>query len=250
MLKALIRYSAIAGAAVVLLMNLAAPVQAFPFAKHKNNNDDGLDEITVKLGNEWQLVKYDPRRGIKAYAKLEDDKRFRSFKVEATINSSIDVIGRVLFDFDNYPRWYWQVKNIQLLKRVNDTEHYLYMAHNAPPTIPDRDVILHTEIEPYSPQHPFVLFKVKAAPDYMAAKPPLIRMIAEDMLLKMTPDGTGRVKLEVEGYVDPNGKEPVWATNFIQRSAPYTIVKGLQYMTTLAEYQRPQPNPEFVIRER
>lgn len=232
--------------ALVLLM-LTGSAQAAPFGKNK---DDDLDEITVQLGNEWQLIKDDKYRGIKAYAKREDDKRFRSFKIEATINTTIDVVGRVLFDFANYLRWYWQVRDVQLLKRVSDTEHYLYIAHNAPPTIPDRDVILHTEIEPLSAQHPYVLFKVKAAPDYLPAKPPLIRMIAEDMLLKMTPLGVSKVKLEVEGYVDPNGKEPVWATNFIQRSAPYTIIKGLQYMTTLAEYQRPSAKPEFIIRER
>ena len=209
--------------------------------------DNDLDELTVQLGNEWRIVKDDTRRGIKAYAKLENDKRFRSFKVEATLNTSIDVIGRVLFEFDNYFKWYWQIKDIQLLKKVSETEHYLYIAHNAPPTIPDRDVILHTIIEPYSSKHPYVIFRVKAMPNYIPPKPPLIRMLAEDMLLKMTPIGN-KVKLEAEGYVDPNGKEPVWATNFIQRSAPYSIIKGLQYMTTLEQYQKPDDNPQFVLR--
>lgn len=210
-------------------------------------DDNDLDELTVQLGNEWRIVKDDKRRGIKSYAKLENDKRFRSFKVEATLNTSIDVIGRVLFDFDNYFKWYWQVKDIQLLKKVSENEHYLYIAHNAPPTIPDRDVILHTIIEPYSNKHPYVIFKVKAMPNYIPPKPPLIRMLAEDMLLKMTPIGN-KVKLEAEGYVDPNGKEPVWATNFIQRSAPYSIIKGLQYMTTLEQYQKADDNPQFSLR--
>ncbi|PTQ89515.1 hypothetical protein [Agitococcus lubricus] len=212
------------------------------------NEDNDLDELTVQLGNEWRIVKDDKRRAIKSYAKLENDKRFRSFKVEAVMNTSIDVIGRVLFDFDNYYKWYWQVKDIKLLKKVSETEHYLYLAHHAPPTIPDRDVILHTVIEPYSSNHPYVIFKVKAAPNYIPVKPPLIRMLAEDMLLKMTPIGQNKVRLEAEGYVDPNGKEPVWATNFIQRSAPYSIIKGLQYMTTLEEYQKPASNPEFTLR--
>lgn len=211
-------------------------------------NDNDLDELTVQLGNEWRVVKNDTRRGIKAYAKLENDKRFRSFKVEATLNTSIDVLGRVLFDFDNYFKWYWHVKDIQLLKKVSENEHYLYIAHNAPPTIPDRDVILHTIIEPYSNKHPYVVFKVKAMPNYIPPKPPLIRMLAEDMLLKMTPLTNNKVKLEAEGYVDPNGNEPVWATNFIQRSAPYTIIKGLQYMTTLEQYQKSDANAEFSLR--
>ena len=228
---------------ILLLSFVSAAHVPSAFAR----DDNELDEITVQLGNKWRIVKNDTRRGIKAYAKLENDKRFRSFKVEAMLNTSIDVLGRVLFDFDNYFKWYWQVKDIKLLKKISETEHYLYIAHNAPPTIPDRDVILHTVIEPYSTQRPYVIFRVKAIPNYIPAKPPLIRMLAEDMLLKMTPIGN-KVKLEAEGYVDPNGNEPVWATNFIQRSAPYSIIKGLQYMTTLDQYQKPADNPEFVLR--
>ncbi len=230
-----------------LTMVLVLSLTSLAYTPHVLADDNDLDEITVQLGNKWRIVKNDTRRGIKAYAKLENDKRFRSFKVEAMLNTSIDVLGRVLFDFDNYFKWYWQVKDIKLLKKISETEHYLYIAHNAPPTIPDRDVILHTVIEPYSTQRPYVIFRVKAIPNYIPAKPPLIRMLAEDMLLKMTPIGN-KVKLEAEGYVDPNGNEPVWATNFIQRSAPYSIIKGLQYMTTLEQYQKPADNPEFVLR--
>ena len=63
---------------ILLLSFVSAAHVPSAFAR----DDNELDEITVQLGNKWRIVKNDTRRGIKAYAKLENDKRFRSFKVE------------------------------------------------------------------------------------------------------------------------------------------------------------------------
>jgi hypothetical protein len=56
--------------AMLMTLSIAPPLYAA-------NDDDSLDEIQEKLGNEWMLVKNDQRRNIKTYAKLEDGKRFR-----------------------------------------------------------------------------------------------------------------------------------------------------------------------------
>ena len=66
--------------------------------------DDDLEHLQVKLTNQWQLIKYDKLRDIKTYAKQEDGHRFRSFKVESNINSSMKNIVQLLADFDNYKK--------------------------------------------------------------------------------------------------------------------------------------------------
>lgn len=57
---------------ILLLSFVSAAHVPSAFAR----DDNELDEITVQLGNKWRIVKNDTRRGIKAYAKLENDKRF------------------------------------------------------------------------------------------------------------------------------------------------------------------------------
>ena len=50
--------------ALAMLMTLSIPTL------YAATDDDSLDDIQGKLGNEWMLVKNDQRRNIKTYAKL------------------------------------------------------------------------------------------------------------------------------------------------------------------------------------
>ena len=52
------------------------------------NGDDDLDELRTPLGNEWRLTRHDQRRNIKTWSRLEDGKRYRSFKVEAELEGT------------------------------------------------------------------------------------------------------------------------------------------------------------------
>ncbi len=208
--------------------------------------DDELDELQTKMGNEWILVKNDQRHAIKTYAKQEDGKRFRSFKVEATIDSTMEAGVRVLLDAENYTKWYWEVEESHMLKRASDTEYYIYLKHRAPYGLPDRDVILHAIVEPQTKTKNYITLRVKADPTFIPEKPPLVRMPAEDMVVTYTPLGNNKVRIEGEGYVDPGGKVPTWANNYVQRNAPYSILIGLIRMMGNDTYRRskvPMPFP-------
>ena len=218
---------------------------ALPWAQASAGDDD-LHELQMPMTAEWQLVKDDRTRSIRTFARLETGKRFRSFKVEAVIPASAETLARVMLDFSSYTRWYWSVRESRLLKQVSPTEYFLYLIHNAPYGMPDRDVILHAVVEPPNTEQPFVLLRVNAVPDYMPLQPPLVRMPAEDMTIRFTPLPENKVRIESEGYVDPGGKVPSWASNFVQRSAPYSIIVNIQRMVEKEEYARnatPLPFP-------
>jgi hypothetical protein len=228
------------------MLGLGLLVSSLSYAADANLDDD----IRVQLGGEWHPVKIDKSRDIKTYAKREDGKPYRSFKVEQTLNTSLETISRILSDFDSYPRWFWETTEARLLKKTSPTEVYVYMVHRAPLGIPFRDVILHTRIEPINSKKDFALLHAIAIADYLPIKPPLVRMAAEEFTAKFTPIGHQKVRLEIEGYIDPNGNVPVWATNYVQRSAPYAIAVGLQRMAKLAEFQDDTKIPDFSLVER
>ena len=190
-------------------------------------DDDSLGDFQEKLGNEWVLVKHDKRREIKTFAKQEDGKRFRSFKVEANLDGDMASFVRMITDFDNYKKWSWQVLESKLLKKVSPTEYYFYVTHDAPYGVPDRDIILRMIIEPQTPSRPYLTVKFNAVPDYMPEKPPFVRMLAEDMSAKITPMPNGKLHVINEGYVDPGGAMPSWSINFVQRNAPYATLLGM-----------------------
>ncbi|RZU38407.1 START domain-containing protein [Fluviicoccus keumensis] len=204
----------------------------------QSNDDNDLDELQTQLTNEWRLVRFDRKRNIKTWMRQEDGKRYRSFKVEAELNTSVEAVARLMLDFANYDKWYWQVKESKLLKQVSPTEYLVYLVHRAPAGLPDRDAVLRGVVVPQNKGQKYVVVRISAEPDYLPEKPPLVRLPAQEMYTKFTPMGNGKVLMETEGYVDPGGKVPVWAANFVQRSAPYTIVLAMQRQLQSGEYDK------------
>ena len=214
---------------------------------HTAYAEDDIDDLRTKLGHEWMLMKNDRLRNIKTYARLEDGKQYRSFKIEAVLDSSVESLTRVLLDFDSYTKWYWKTRESRLVKQTSGTEFVIYMVHEAPYGLPDRDAVLHGIVEPQTKNKRYVTLRVNALPDFMAEKPPLVRMPAQDMLVKFHPLPKGKVQLEAEGYFDAGGTVPVWAANFVQRSAPYSVILGLQRMVERDEYRKGKKSLPFPV---
>ncbi|RZU48205.1 hypothetical protein EV700_0106 [Fluviicoccus keumensis] len=212
--------------------------------------DKDIDELRGPgLGNEWRLIKNDTRKNIKAWDKRDDDKKYRSFKLDLIIDAPLETVARAYFDIEYYPRWFWEVQESRILKKVSDTEFYYYVVHRAPVSQPDRDAIIHAVIEPYTAKKGYALFKLEAKPDYMPPRPPLVRMNAEDMIIKWTPQPDGTTREEVEGYIDPGGKIPAWAINAVQRQAPYYTVMGLQRVVQTERFKNSKEPLPFRVRE-
>ncbi|RZU38293.1 hypothetical protein EV700_2223 [Fluviicoccus keumensis] len=228
---------------LTLLCLATAPVFAQPAA---NGND--LDALRSRLSTDWLLVRNDRLHRIKTYARLEDGKRYRSFKVEATLDVRMEPLARVMLDFENYTRWFWKTLESRLLRKESATEYYVYMIHDAPYGLPDRDTILKAVIEPQTKNHPYVLLRTTAVPDMLPPKPPLVRVVSEEISVRFMPLPNQQVQLEVEGYFDPGGVIPPWAANLVQRTAPYAVVLAMQQRTDLPEYRQgtsPLPFPVY-----
>lgn len=209
---------------------------------------DDLDELRDSgvNKNEWRLSKYDKLRDIKVYVKNDEGKNIRSFKVEAMFNYPVEDLARLQADVDSYSKWYFTTLESKLLKKVSDKEFIFYMVHDAPVSMPDRDVIMRAVIEPMTRSRPYVLIRMKSQPDYLPPKPPYVRMESEDYTVKFTPVGKDKTLLESEGFIDPGGVSPTWAINFLQGKGPYANMMGMTRMLQLPKYRdkdQKEPNP-------
>lgn len=199
--------------------------------------DDDLEGLRSNLSNEWQLMRNDRLHNIRTYARLEDGKRYRSMKIEAQLDTSLSALARVFFDLENYPRWFWKTREAKILRRDSPTEFLAYMVHDAPFGLPNRDTVLRVTMEPQAKGKPYIVTRVSAVPNVVPLMPPLVRVVAEEFTMRFSQREVGKVDLEIEGYFDPGGFAPAWAANFVQRSAPYSVVLGLQRMVNRAEYK-------------
>ena len=63
--------------------------------------DRDLDELRGPgLGNEWRLIKHDTRKNIKAWDKRDDDKKYRSFKLDLIIQAPLETVARAYTDIE------------------------------------------------------------------------------------------------------------------------------------------------------
>lgn len=213
-------------------------------------SDEELNALRPSLGLEWVQVNDDKRHEVKTYIRHEENKPFRSFKAEILLNANLRTLANVLLDFSNYHKWYWRAHNVQLLKKLSATHYIIYLIHDTPYNLPDLDVILEAIVEPQTHTKNYLSIKVSALPNYLPERPPLKRMVAEDMSIRITPIAQDKTLLEVQGYFEvTNTILPIWAANMIQRSAPYTVCVQLKKMTMMPEYINQKPDLNFPIYE-
>ncbi|HNH42839.1 MAG TPA: hypothetical protein PK633_01945 [Agitococcus sp.] len=212
---------------------------------------DDLEELRAdsKRANEWIVVKKDNLKNITTWAKREDGKNIRSFKIEMIAQADLETIARVHFDVDNIKRWFWETKESKLLKKVNDKEYYYYQVFNAPLTIPDRDAIIRVQVEPFNAKRGYMAMKLTFIAEFMPAQPGKVRVDALNYYLRFTPIDKNTTRIEVDGYVDPGGITPAWAINFVQRTAPYTTMIGLARMLQLPYYREGKEALDFTYME-
>jgi hypothetical protein len=234
------------------MMKQAVAALSVLFSSYTYAANEELDTLRASSmpQNEWRLIKDDKTRNVKAYDKRDEGKSLRSFKVEYEVEESFETLAKVYFDFENYKEWYYEVIEAKLVKKVSPTEFYYYIVHNAPPTLADRDAVLHAVIEPYNAKRGYALYKINAVPDYLPAKPPYLRIHGYSITIKLAPIGNNKIRGTVEGYVDPGASFPGWAINYVQRRAPYEGVLGfLRVLKTRQIMGKYQDKPAFYFTE-
>lgn len=214
-----------------------------------NDDNNDLDQLRTRLANDWQLLKYDRAHNVKTYVRREDGQRYRSYKVEGILNTSMNTLAQVLLDLPHYTEWFWQTLQSKLIHQESATEYLVYMVHQAPYGLPNRDTVIRAVLEPQKQGRPFIIMRVTAVPDGQPLRPPLVRVQMENMLIKLTPMAEGQIRLEAEGSFDPGGVVPVWAANMVQRQAPYAVLLSLQQQTEKAAYNDNKNKLPFAVYE-
>lgn len=207
------------------------------------DNED-LQGLQSKEANDWYIVRKDDTRHITTYAKQEDGKKLRSFKVEAQLDASLATLASIHFDVANIKKWYWETLESKLINKISDTEYVFYLKFKTP-LAPDRDAVVKAFVEPYSEGHNFLVIHYRAVPSLMPVPANVTRVSVFDMDIKLTPMVNGQTQFDSIGYIDPSGDLPAWTVNLFQRQAPYATMLGLYRVAQREEYQHPLTRMPF-----
>lgn len=231
-------------------MALVSVLMLHPTGAFAANDDDGLDGLQERVQrNTWIKIRDDRRANITAWYKIEDGKAVRSFKLEAIMDSSLEKVAKTILVADNLQRYFWECYESRQVKKISNTDLIAYLKVNVPNPVPDRDIVMHLHVTPYSKKRGHLLFDIKAAPDIVPLVPGLVRVPEYTFWVKLTPLSADETKLEMEGTINPGGNIPAWAINFIMRNAPYASVLGMRRLAKSSNNTFEEPFPYRVIED-
>lgn len=208
-----------------LLLILAA-LSCAGFSAPALADGDDLADLQPLLTRQWQLVKDDKARSIQVYSKREDNTRVRSMKAEAELPAKVSDMVALLMDFERYPQWFWRLKEIRLLKQPSPQEAFVYIVFSPPMGFPDRDVVLHFQVE-YVRNGQRAIVQANSVADFLPEQPGRVRMPFARMDSRIAAMDDDRIYFRGEVVMDPGGNLPVWASNFVQRQGPYITMLNL-----------------------
>lgn len=206
------------------------------------------ENYRLALDKDWHLVKKDQRHSISTYSKREDQKPYRSFKAEVIYQQAFDVTACHQLDADNFSKWFMNTQESRLLKRVSDTEFYMYLRFKAPLAVPDRDVVLKVSIQPYSEKNASLVITYKAVADYLPPVAKVVRIPVYDVTTMIKPIDSQQTQEITLGYAESGeGNIPIWLINYFQRQMPYT--NSLARGRDLKTYHLDSKNCDFKYKE-
>ncbi|WP_298417641.1 START domain-containing protein [uncultured Kordia sp.] len=164
----------------------------------------------------WKLKK--DKNDIQIYTKSIDSSKIKAYKVEMTIESSVDTVKDIIIDGDQLHVWNYKAIDSKLLKKTSESEYLIWMALDLPWPLRNRDVVISLSLKRISKDT--LRIDIMAASDAYEIQEDYLRITYFEgyWLLEQTDNF---VKITHQMHGDPSGNLPSWFVNSTIARAPY-----------------------------
>ncbi len=174
--------------------------------------------------SEWKLAK--SKNGVKVYTRSVPGYQLKEYKCEMISNASIELLSKILKDYDDHKNWGEGLSESDILNQNGDTDYHVYFRNPAPWPVSDRDIITHFQWESWDDGT--INIRMSAAPDYIPHKDGLVRITFMSGYWRLTPMANGQVLVTTSAHADPGGNIPDWLANAGVVDIPYDTMLGLK----------------------
>ena len=190
-------------------------------------------------GQDWTLVREDPRRDIVIHERARPD-GYLEFRGVTHVQSRLSAFVALFLDFETMPDWLYRTREITPVEVISDTESYWYSINSMPFPMRDRDIVLHTLMD-QDPETYVLTVLAIGDPDYRPEDERYIRMPVIESSWTFIPLSDGRVQIEFSGFADPGGGMSSGLLGRFQDmfigQAPYRSLRGLKEVIGDPKYQ-------------
>jgi START domain len=172
----------------------------------------------------WKLSK--DKDGIQVFLSETAHSKFKSIKVECTLEGNYDKLIDALSNVDHFKDWIYKTKTAHLLKKPSANELYYYSETSLPWPMSNRDVVAHVKIQKDN-QPGFIKITSVNEPNYLTEMPGKVRVphLSIDWHVSMPTAKTIHIVYVFE--VNPGGDIPAWMVNMFADKGPYETFKKL-----------------------
>jgi START domain len=172
----------------------------------------------------WKLSKDED--GIKVYQSEVKYSKFKSIKVECTLEGTYDKLMAILNDVPSRKKWVYNNKNSSILKRVSASEFYYYSEIHLLWPMTNRDVVAHLKMNKDSLNR-FLEISEESVPGYAPEKNGMVRVQRSDISWYVTMPSAKTISIVYIFDAEPGGSLPAWVVNMFTDKGPYESFKKL-----------------------
>ena len=172
----------------------------------------------------WKLSK--DKDGIRVYLSESPKSKFKSIRVECTLQGTYDKLISVLTDVEHLKDWVYNTKMSYVIKKINPYDLYYYTETTIPWPMSNRDVVVHLKIMKDSLNR---FMKVNSTNEnrMVPEKDGKVRVIYSSINWYVTMPTAKTIHIVYTFEADPGGSLPAWLVNSFADKGPYETFKKL-----------------------
>ena len=172
----------------------------------------------------WKLTK--EKDGIKVYQSEVSHSKYKSIKVECTLEGSFDKLIAVLNDVNHQKDWVYNNKASYIIKRISPYELYYYAETSLPWPMSNRDAVVHLKMTRDNLNRILHITAV-SVPGYLPEKSGKVRVPRSSVSWNVSMPSSKTINITYVFEAEPGGSIPAWLTNKFADKGPYESFKKL-----------------------
>ncbi len=179
----------------------------------------------------WKLEK--DKNGIKVYTQKTNSSNLKDSRAVAIINADTREILELFVDVENHWKWMDRIKISRMVKKVSESEFFVYYEAVAPWPVSNRDLV--TRYRVTMSDNGSIKIESIGEPNFIPKKDGLVRISEAISSWELIPREDNTVEVIFTNHSNPGGGVPDWLANMAATDNPYNTLKNLRDRLTLSK---------------
>jgi hypothetical protein len=180
--------------------------------------------LAVLPQSDFKLTK--DQNGIKVYTASNDSSSFKSVKVEAIFDGTLQNLVAILMDVGNNKQWVYKTKQSHLIRRNTPNELVYYAETSLPWPLSNRDIVIKMNFDLDTINNTLKVLQT-GMPDSIPSKKGIVRVRTFNASWDVKSVGANKVSINYFLSINPGGSIPAGISNMFVSKGPFETFNNL-----------------------